>query len=310
MFDRVFSTRSRAETAILPYSFSGEVKHVGRIKEINNIINLSEKKVNTVILGQQGIGKSHILKKLKLEKHLWFDDLDSMKKSVADAILMLCHGVKEKVAELLNITEKNVVTKFSIPQLVNALISLTEKLEYTIIVDDATNMTPSALRIMAKLKSHFHMIVACRYIELKNMEAFTGFEKVEIIPFTQAETFAMIEKNCLDFKSRIKDYAAFRMHVWTETDGIPEFILDKLERYRKERVIRVEQFNTIGYNTNNEFSVTPIVFLMVGSLVVYKFYIREQSPIDKNGGMLIGAAAMVFLMFGRLIFGQFKQKYI
>ncbi|MEY4905144.1 MAG: hypothetical protein RLZZ292_2959, partial [Bacteroidota bacterium] len=57
-------------------------------------------------------------------------------------------------------------------------------------------------------------------------------------------------------------------------------------------------------------SVTPIVFLMVGSLVVYKFYIREQSPIDKNGGMLIGAAAMVFLMFGRLIFGQFKQKYI
>jgi hypothetical protein len=49
---------------------------------------------------------------------------------------------------------------------------------------------------------------------------------------------------------------------------------------------------------------------MVGSLVVYKFYIREQSPIDKNGGMLIGAAAMVFLMFGRLIFGQFKQKYI
>lgn len=294
---------------VLPYSFSVSTQHVGRKQEIARLTELSIKKINTILIGEQGVGKSHILNKLDIPNSLRIDDTDQMKKTLVNTVTYLAE-TKEKLAELLELNVK-VITKYSIKRLVEMLQKLTDVQEYTLIFDDVTKITPTALRILEKLRHHFHIIAAARFVELKNASWLTNFEKIELKPFNQLETMEMIDRNCKDFRDRIEDYMAFRTHLWNITSGVPLLIVESLDRYRKERVIRADSFREFSASTSRgEISAVPFLFLLVGSLVVLKYWSREAMHDDKEAFMIFGASAMVFLMFGRFLFVNFKRKHI
>ena len=51
-----------------------------------------------------------------------------------------------------------VVMKETIKRLTELAIQVTEKGEYTILIDDVTDITKSGVRMLEKLKNHFHII--------------------------------------------------------------------------------------------------------------------------------------------------------
>ena len=107
---------------------------VGRKEILKEINDLFHKKVNLLVLGPQGIGKSRILQMLTHDKILRLDDFKGVKTTIGNLLLELYNGDKEKIIQLL--TEEaeinKVITKNSVPHLINLLIKSTEQNEYTL----------------------------------------------------------------------------------------------------------------------------------------------------------------------------------
>lgn len=296
---------------ILPLSSGSTNFHIGRKNEIQKITENTEKKINTILLAPQGMGKSQLLDALNLEKCFRIDDLAQLKKTLADICLMLCDSDKEKVAELLEVNTKEVATKYSPKRLLNLLESLTQEKEYTLIFDSVDKITATNIPILERLSKHFHVIAAARSVEVKNASWLSSYEKVELPKLSEKETFELIEINCTDFRDRIESYHAFRQHIYASTQGIPLYTIEMLDRYRKEKIIRADDIATIQHtNARTGVSFAPVLFGLVMLLALSKFWAREAMSDDKEAFMLIGGASMLFLVFGRMLFTQFKQKYI
>ena len=89
---------------------------VGRKEILKEINELFHKKVNLLVLGPQGIGKSRILQMLTHDKILRLDDFKGIKTTIGNLLFELYNGDKEKVIQLL--TEEaeinKVITKFDL----------------------------------------------------------------------------------------------------------------------------------------------------------------------------------------------------
>lgn len=306
--ERIFVAPSRST---MPLSFAGDVRFVGRANEITKVIELSEKSINVLITGEKGVGKSKMLKQITIEKCFRFDDLDGIRKTLLDFLVQLKEGDKEAVAEMLRI-DKSKITILSIPNIVKALKSLTGEKEYTIIIDKIDNLTETGRKVIDNLRYHFHLIIACQQLDIKYASTFSNFERIELNNLSQSETFNMIEKNCTDFRSRIKDFPAFRVHVWNKSNGNPMLILDLLDRARAERVVTLDSISTLVPQAalNRDFDVSPLLLLLIVFATLYKFYIREESPLDKEGAMMLGGALSVIAVVGRFALMSIKQKWI
>ena len=64
------------------------------------------------------------------------------------------------MAEIDDKTE--IIERKAIKFLIEDLVALTTRGEYTIIVDDVTRITPTAVSALEKLKNHYHLICAAR----------------------------------------------------------------------------------------------------------------------------------------------------
>jgi hypothetical protein len=293
---------------ILPLSYGETDFHIGRKQELERLADLTDKRVNILVMGSQGIGKSHLLDNFTLEKILRIDDCKEFRKTLAGMIVKLCNEDKEEVARLLNLNT-DVVTKESQKRLIEILCSITDKQEYTLIFDDVSKLTPTAVTALEKLRGHFHIIAAARSVEVKNATWLTNFEKIELKPLNRLESIELIERVAENFKGQIEDFEAFKNHIFNSTNGIPQFIIEMVQRYQKEKFVRADAVLTINHTAaRGEISAVPFLFLLIGCLVILKFWGREAMPDDKEAFMLIGGGALVVLMFGRFAFS--KRKFV
>ena len=189
--------------------------HIGRKKELKKLIELKEKKVNIYLNGPQGIGKSQLLDSIQGEKILRIDEF-SGKRTLVNLLVEIFESDKQGICSMLYGIEMNdqplpktkdlvidqlsqqradltkIITKESIKRLIELAIQVTQPQEYTIIIDDATNLTKSGVIALEKLKNHFHLIVAARNIKIDKGAFLTNFEKIELLPLNRAETTELL----------------------------------------------------------------------------------------------------------------------
>jgi integrase/recombinase XerD len=133
--------------------------HVGRKKELETLHDLSDKQVNTLIFGQQGIGKSHLLDNYNHDKIIRIDDLRQPRRVLGGMLLELFNGEKEEILKMLTRigSEDEFINKVanreSIKRLTELAIDVTQPKEYTIVIDDLTDITKIGVRILEKLKT-------------------------------------------------------------------------------------------------------------------------------------------------------------
>jgi integrase/recombinase XerD len=305
--ERLFPSK---KTDILPMAFGQTSFHVGRKAELERLLDLYEKKVNTLILAPQGFGKSHLLDNFQTDNLLRIDDCREFRKTLANLIIKICKEDKETVAELLNI-DPSVITRESQKRLVQILCQITQKNEYTILIDDATTMTPTAIKALEGLRGHFHFIVAARQIETKNASWLTNFERIDLGPLNRVDAIELIVRLSENFREKIQDFEQFKNHVWRQTNGVPQFIVEMVERYQKEDSVSIESIATINHTAGRgEIDAMPFVLLLFGSLVVLKFYAKEAMEGDKEAFMIMGAIGLLAVMFGRHALRSLKRKFI
>ena len=286
--------------------------HVGRRKELKKLADLRDKKVNTYINGPQGIGKSHLLDNMRGERILRLDEFAG-KQALANLVLELFNGDKESIKEMLYGDRGDlgkVVYKESIKRLTELIIQITEKDEYTIIIDDATNITRTGVRILEKLKNHFHLIVAAREIKIDKGSFLSNFEKVELQPLNRVEAIELINLASRPIHERIEDYEAYKNHIWESTNGNPLFILEMIDRYSKEADISLEVTKDLRHTAAMQPLDMSLPFIiMVSSLMVLR-YIGGEFGDDEGAFRLIGGAFLVFALFGRPLLRIGKRKFV
>lgn len=307
--ERLFPSRA---VHVLPVSIGVNKFHVGREVEFKKLTELADKKVNTLLLGSQGSGKSHILDNFKCEKMMRIDDTKDFKKVLANMVLHLCQGDKADIAQLLNLDSRpECITKLSVKSSMLLLTQLTEPQEYTLIIDDVTNLTKANVPTLEALRSHFHVVAAAREIPISLTSWLTNFEKLRIENLNRPESIELIKRSSEDFREKIEDVTAFQTAVYSATNGNPLAITEMVQRWRVEGYVRADSIQAITHTgARSERNFAPIILGVLAVCALWKFYLKEASEADKEAGMLFGGAAILILMFSGKIGSAVRTRFV
>ena len=305
---RRFATKKRVD--LIPMDV-GTKFHVGRRLERERIIDLVEKKVNILITGEAGTGKTHVLDNIAIEK-MW--RLDEVSKAALVGMLLELHqGDKEKVLEKIvdNADIKKVITKDSIQRLCEILIKATEQYEYTIVIDRGEAITKRGGQILESLKNHFHFIIAARQIKIQHKEFVSNFEKLELKGLKRIEATKLINLTSADFVSKIEDYESYKTHIWNKSLGNPGKVLELVERFRKEGQISASKISSIEFTSAmKEIDMLLPLLIFISSLMVLRYVGGELDEDNKGAFKLMGGSFMLVALFARSMFTNVKRKYV
>lgn len=307
--------RQAPSVAIMPMEMGLTHFHIGRKAEIEWLTELSQKQVNLLITGTMGIGKSHLLDNFNIGKIIRVDDFRYPKNVLGGILLELFNNDKDAILEkLVEVKDykalEKIATKESSKRLCRLAIEVTQPKEYTLIIDDLTDITKVGVRILEKLKNHFHIIAAARQFKLEHATCISNFEKLELKPLNRLEALELIDQISSPLLTRIKDREAYRNRIWEQTSGVPLFIIEMVERLSKEAVIDAMALSSIRHTAARaeiDFSVPLIIAF--SSLLVLRYL---GSELGHNAGAfrLLGGIALVIAFFSRRIFKALRKKYV
>lgn len=315
-FNKLLNSKpSTPDIHITPARIGLTLFHIGRKKELQQLHNLAQKQVNVLLLGPQGIGKSHLLDNYHKGQIIRIDDFRSPKKTLGGLLLELYDHDKEAILQmLLKINSRfdleKLATRESIKRLCELAIQATTPKEYTLIFDDLTDITKYGVTIMEKLKNHFIIIAAARRIKLEHSTFLSNFEKIELQPLSRPESIELINKLSLPIANRITDYEAYKNRIWEDTQGIPLYIIEMIERLSKEPLITPETTATIRHTASKqEIDFTLPLIVLFSSLMVLRYLGNELG--DNAGALkLIGGLGLIVAIFSRHIFRTLKRKFV
>ncbi len=283
---------------------------VGRGGELVKVVDLIDRDINTLILGDIGCGKSHLLKYASPEKKvLKLDDTENIKKSLVYLLLYLLDNDKEALKQLLfsDLPLDKIRIKLnreSVKNLCEEINKLVHPKEYILMIDSLDNITPKAIKVLEELKDTFTIIAAARNIPINKSSFLWNFEIIRLQPLERKHSLDLIGK--LSYDLEIEDYELFRNHIFEQSNGNPRVIYELIDRYRKEPVISSEVVREIRhFGSLREFDMSIIVILFIACLAILRYVSKE---VDNESYRFIGGAAMILLIISRQFFNTAKRK--
>ncbi|TXI15079.1 MAG: hypothetical protein E6Q66_03700 [Pedobacter sp.] len=294
-------------------SFSQQNISVGRNDELQLLQGLSLKRVNTFIIGDIGVGKSHLLEQIcvSIDHVLRFDDLDNIKRTLGNTLLYLYKNEKQTVYNLiygdfdLNKAQTR-ITRESVANLCDEIKKVTVKKEYTIVIDSIDGITPKTVRVLELLKDHFTIIAAARSIKVNHTSLFWDFERIQIKSLSRHHALELIQRLTHDLE--VEDYYVLLNHIYEQTNGNPRAIYELVNRYRKEPILTKEVVKSIRHaGALPEYDMTIFIAIILGAIACLRYFTAETGNVSLR---TIGGCALILLLLSRYIFPKFKRKYI
>ena len=285
---------------------------IGRLKEFEILQNNAEKGINTVLLGDIGVGKSHLLEHIKTDrKILKIDDLTGIKQTLAQLLLYLYDNDKEHCKQLiygdLDMNSVKVkINKLSVKNIAEEIKKIIDHKEYILSIDSVDNITPKGIQLIEELKDHFIIFAAARSIKIDRSSFVWNFDRLDIKPLERAKAIELIAK--LSYDIQVEDQVLFRNHIYEQSNGNPRVIFEIIDRYRREPVITNEVVKQIRHTASlKEIDMTFVLFIGFGLLYVLRYMSRE---VDNDGLRFIGGIALVLMLLSRQLLSFTKKKFI
>ena len=285
----------------------------GRKEEIKKVSNLIKKSISVLLLGNIGVGKSHIINqfckssKLKL---LRIEDLSEIKKTLLNLLCFLYKGDKKKLKQKLYPQYdygklQTHLQRGSIESLTKEIVSACRKNEYTIVIDSCQDITKKGIKVMEILKTHFSILTAAREISLSKRTLVWGFEIIRIKKLTRKHARMMTD--LLSKKLQVEDYELFVNHIYEQSDGNPRVIRNLIDRYYKEGNPLTDQTVRVITHTGTlpEYDFSPVILFFLAAIGLTRFLAWE---IGCGSFRTIGAVAILTLLVSRRFFSYTKKK--
>jgi hypothetical protein len=154
------------------------------------------------------------------------------------------------------------------------------------------------------------MVIAARHVKIQQVSFLTNFEKIKLEPLKRHEVIELITRASKDFGDRIEDWEAYKSHIYRSTNGNPKFILEMVERFRREPYVSLNLIQRINHTTAvKEIDMSLLVIIFLSSLMILRYVGREVGS-DRGAYMLIGGAFLVFALFARNILTIGKRRFV
>ena len=285
---------------------------IGRNRELEQVIDLVNKKCNVILIGGIGTGKSHILSHVTPNtKTLKIDDCSDIKKTLIQLLLYLFKNDKETLAELLygsyDLTKiEQKLQKDSIKSLCEKAIQITQKHEYLIVIDSVDRITPKSVTALEFLKDHFTILCSAREIPINKQSFLWNFQIIRIEPLARQHTLELIHKLAYDLD--VEDTELFRNHVYEQSAGNPRVIFELIERYRKEPVVSSDIVRSVRHTgALREFDMTFVFLFALMGIAMLRYLSNE---LDNDSFKFIGGVAMMLLLVSRYMFSFTRRKLV
>lgn len=308
-YNRLFPIKSKP----INISFNQQNISVGRNNELQTIKNLHDKQVNTLITGDIGVGKSHLLEHLSssINQVLKFDDLDNIKRTLGNTLLYLYKNEKSIVYNLIygdfDLDKAQTrITRESTVNLCEEIKKVTVKKEYTIVIDSIDGITPKTIKILELLKDHFTIIAAARSIKINHTSLFWDFEHIKINTLSRQHALELIQRLTHDLET--EDYYVLLNHIYEQTNGNPRAIYELVNRYRKEPLLTKQVVKSIRHTgALPEYDMTLLIAVFLGVIACLRYFVSETGNVSLR---TIGGCALILLLLSRYVFPKLKRKYI
>lgn len=285
---------------------------VARRSELITLHENYQKKINTIFLGAHGIGKSAILKQLSYDNILRLDDFKNIKQTLVNLLMAVSEKGKEQLILLISeqASIEKVVTTHTATRLIELIKKVCNPSEFTLIIDDLTDVTKAQLRVLEKLKNIFHIICAARHVKVDHATFISNFDRVVVEPLKRKDAYMLIDSLSRKLLKKIENYDIFRDHIFNTSAGNPLYIRETISRFAKESFISVESVREFRHASGlKEIDMSLVVIISLSSLMVLRYIGGE---FDDNSGAyrLFGGVFLVFALFARTIFQSTKRKFI
>ena len=293
-------------------NFYQEKFTIGRNEEFQILENNIEKGINTIIIGNIGIGKSHLLDNINTDKKmLRLDDLSGIKTSLINMLLYLYENDKEHVKKLLHedipLSKLKVkLSRTSVKNITKEICETVKQKEYLLVIDNVDRISPKGVEMIEFLKDHFVIFTTARNIKLDRASFTWNFDRINLKELNRTKSFELIQKLSHDIEP--EDQSLFRNHIFEQSNGNPRVIFEIIDRYKREPVITNEVVKNIRHTASlKEIDLTWTIFLGLGMLMILRYASRE---VDEDSYRFIGGAALILVLIFRQMFGFTKRKFL
>lgn len=303
----------KKEPSFIQFSDNPENFIVGREKEMLEIVDSLNKKINTILTGPIGVGKSHLLKQINLKqgKFLVLDEMNNLKMTFVNMLLYLYDNDKQTIKELIfgdfdktQILQK--LQKDSVYSLIEEIIKITEKHEYILLIENVDGITSKAVKCIELLKDHFVIITTARQIPINKSSFLWNFNQIEIQPLNRHNSIELIHK--LSYDLDVEDFELFRQHIYDQSAGNPRVIFELCDRFRKEIYISEDNIRSIRHIGGlQEIDMSWTVMLLLACVAILRYTSRE---VGTESLRFIGGVAMIGLMFFRFFLSKTKRRFL
>ncbi len=184
------------------------------------------------------------------------------------------------------------------------MISLTDRHEYVLLIDNVDRITPRYIKILEILKDHFTIITTAREVPINKSSFLWTFETLRLKNLNRAESLELIHR--LSYDLEVEDLSMFRNHLWEQSTGNPRVIFELIERYRKEAFISNDVVRKVRhYGSLREIDMSVVVILALGTMAVLRYLAIETGDTSLK---FFGGAALVFLLIFRNVVHITKRK--
>ena len=254
------------------------------------------KRIDTLLIGAIGIGKSYLLAQLNAEHALKVKTLSPIKEALINIAEELHkHGKLYPHNEDFEKIKKRHARE-TIQVWTDMVLDSVAKNELVLIVDDLSYMTPSVGRLIDKLNHKFTIIAALQEIKKTYEKHFWKFDRIEVEPLSTPEAKQLIQQCAAS--ADIEDYHMTETRILQQSAGNPRAIIEIVERLRKEPAVTRSAVRHISHTgARNQIDLTVVVVLLLLVVVAARFFMRGIGSMEGYVLAGIGSAILVGIRF-------------
>ena len=168
--------------------------------------------------------------------------------------------------------------------------------DWTLIVDDLSDMSTSTGRLIDRLNAKFILLAALHGVKKPHERHFWKFDRVEVGVLPPEDARKLIRQCAAG--ADIEDFRMFETYVLQQSAGNPRAIIEIVERLRKEPAITRSAVRDVAHSgARAKIDLTPVVVVLALCLVAARFIARGMGSIDGYMIAGIGSALAIGLRF-------------
>jgi hypothetical protein len=272
------------------------VQTVGRQAELQQLQTYADRRVDTLVLGPAGVGKSHLLGLLQGKHLLRLQSLTPVRQGLIELAQALHQRGAFPVASGDFDTFRKRHTRTSIQGWLRLVLDAAKKDQWVLVIDDLSTLSPYLGRLLDQLGSKFRFIAALREVKKGYAAHFARFERLSLANLSRRETQQLLRQHFSGLE--VEDLALLETRLWEHSGGNPRALLEMVERLGREPGVTAEAVRQLRHpGSHPQIDLTPIILVPAVLLVAARFIARGLGDTEAYILAGIGAALVMGAQF-------------